>query len=136
VRPTLKIIAFALAAATLAVTGCGGERDALAAKRQRWAVERRGLEETLDQLEERMLSDQARVRFWQEMKARHESVTAVACTNLERHAESMAFLGDVQRGKRDALTKKQHVARLVPAAAPDGSAHVVETTAHVASGAP
>ncbi len=39
-----------------------------------------------------MVAGQARVRFWREMRQRHQSVTAVACRNLDSHAESMAML--------------------------------------------
>lgn len=106
----------ALIAVVLALSACG--RDAaLETKRQRWAAEKRGLEERFDQLEERMLSDQARVRFWQEMRARHEGVTAVACANLDQHAEGMAVLHERQQEKRDALARKNRVAaRFVPPA--------------------
>jgi hypothetical protein len=101
--------------ALLVLGGCGG-RSVLEAKRQRWAVERRGLEDSLSTLEERLLADQARVRFWQEMRARHESVTAVACSNLDRHADGMALLGERQHQKLDALARKHRVAaRYVPA---------------------
>jgi hypothetical protein len=110
--------------AVLALAGCGGGRAALEAHRGRWAEERRSLEESLDQLEERLLTDQARVRFWLEMRDRHESVSAVACTNLERHADGIALLQDRARDKRDALARKNRVAsRFVPPAdvASDGA---------------
>jgi hypothetical protein len=104
----------------VALAGCG-RRDADAARRQRLAADRRGLEESLEQLEDRMLSDQARVRFWRELRERHERVSAVACTNLDRHAEAMAMLQDQQRHKRDALARKNRVAaRFV---APADAAH-------------
>ena len=57
---------------------------------ERLAAERRSLDAALDQLEDRLLANQARVRFWQEMRSRHESVSAVACASLEEHAEDMA----------------------------------------------
>jgi len=103
--------------AVLALAGCDGGRAALEAHRARWAEERRSLEESLDQLEERLLTDQARVHFWLEMRDRHESVSAVACTNLERHADGIALLQDRAREKRDALSRKNRVAtRFVPSA--------------------
>ncbi len=105
-----------LVMALLALGACTG-RNALDVKRQRWDVERSGLEEQLDQLEERLLTDQARVHFWQQMRERHESVSAVACVNLGRHAESIALLDEKQRDKRDVLAKKNRVAaRFVPGA--------------------
>jgi hypothetical protein len=59
----------------------------------RVAGERKNLEASLEQLEERLLADQSRVRFWREMKDRHESVSAVACASQEEHAQGMAMHG-------------------------------------------
>jgi hypothetical protein len=84
-----KAVIAALAASVL-VVACA-PRDA-EIRRARMAAERRSLEATLDALEERLLVDQARVRFWREMRERHESVTAIACTSLEEHAAEMARL--------------------------------------------
>src|SRR5690242_5629877 len=64
------LLAIALAA------GCA-PRDR-AVRLARVAGERKNLEASLEQLEERLLADQSRVRFWREMKDRHESVSAVA----------------------------------------------------------
>ncbi len=57
---------------------------------ERLAAERRSLEATFDHLEDRLLVNQSRVRFWQEMRSRHESVAAVACASLQEHAQEMA----------------------------------------------
>jgi len=109
-------VGLVMAVAVLVLAACtgGSARDV---KRQRWDAERRGLEEQLEQLEERLLADQARVHFWQQMRERHESVSAVACANLGRHAESIALLDEKQREKRDATARKNRVAaRFVPGA--------------------
>jgi hypothetical protein len=106
---TTRALAFVVVLAA-ALAGCGGGRDALDVHRARWAAERRGLEDRLDRLEERLLTDQARVRFWQEMRERHESVTAIACTNLERHVDHIAALDDRQREKRATLARRSRVA--------------------------
>jgi hypothetical protein len=55
------------------------------------AAERRNLELTLDGLEDRLIVNQSRVRFWREMRDRHESVTAIACASQGEHAEEMAL---------------------------------------------
>jgi hypothetical protein len=102
--------------ALLALAACG-DRTAVEAKRQSLAEERRAMDRRLDQLEARLLTDQASVRFWREMRDRHEGVAAVACTNLERHAEGMALLQVKQREKVDARSRKNRVAaRFVPPA--------------------
>lgn len=77
-----------LVAAVLACAACAPKDAGI--RRQRLAAERRSLEATLDGLEDRLLANQARVRFWLEMRSRHESVAAIACTSLEEHAEEMA----------------------------------------------
>jgi hypothetical protein len=56
----------------------------------RWgAAESAALDAQIAVIEERLLVQQARVSFWQEMRTRHESVTAVACDNLGEHAAAM-----------------------------------------------
>jgi hypothetical protein len=57
----------------------------------RLQAERRSLEATFDHLEDRLLVNQARVRFWEEMRDRHESVSAIACASLDAHAQEMAL---------------------------------------------
>jgi hypothetical protein len=77
-----------LVVALLAAPGCAPSD--LEVHRARLAAERRNLEQTLDVLEDRLLVNQARVRQWQDLKSRHESVSAVACASLDQHAEEMA----------------------------------------------
>jgi hypothetical protein len=83
--------AFPLFVALIACAACGphGPQDA-GIRRQRLLAERRTLEATFDQLEDRLVEGQARVHFWQEMKARHESVSAISCASMEEHAMEMA----------------------------------------------
>lgn len=76
-----------ITAALLAATGCVPREAEI--RRERLAAERRNLEETFDRLEERMVANQARVRFWREMRARHESVSAIACAAQDEHAAEM-----------------------------------------------
>ena len=110
----------AIVGALMLLAGCRagcGEPRVLTEARARWDAERRALEERLDALEERLLVDQARVRYWGEMKERHASVSAVACSNLAQHAESLAVHEEQQRAKMGQLTRRSRVAaRFVPAA--------------------
>ena len=57
---------------------------------ERLAAERRALATTFDRLEDRLVVNGARVRFWREMRDRHESVSAIACAVQDEHAEAMA----------------------------------------------
>ena len=96
---------------------CSGEPRALVEARARWDAERQALDGQLDALEERLLADQARVRFWGEMKERHASVTAVACSNLAQHAERVAAYEEQQRAKMGQVGRRHRVAaRFGPAA--------------------
>lgn len=44
----------------------------------------------LDVLQARLLVAGQRVRFWDEMRTRHQSVSAIACTSQEAHAVALA----------------------------------------------
>lgn len=79
----------ALLLAAVAVCVACAPRDA-GIRRERLAAEHRVLQAALDDLQIRLLADQARVRFWQEMRERHESVAALACSVQEEHAREMA----------------------------------------------
>ncbi len=57
---------------------------------ERLDAQRRALDLTFDRLEDRLITNQARVRFWREMRERHESVSAIACAVQDEHAEEMA----------------------------------------------
>ena len=56
----------------------------------RLAAEHRLLMEKLDDLQARLIVDGQRVRFWEEMQHRHESISAIACSSQETHAIAMA----------------------------------------------
>jgi hypothetical protein len=104
-----------IAAAALAA-GCA-PRDA-EVRLARGAAERRNLESTFDQLQSRLLVNQARVRFWREMRDRHESVAAIACASLEEHATEMA-----QHHVIPAPHSSLHQARVATAAGPAPARH-------------
>lgn len=70
-----------------------------------------GLQARVAALEERLLADRARVRFWLEMQRRHEGVTAVTCSNLAAHYEAMAHAGDLPRAA-EPKRRRLAVARL------------------------
>lgn len=90
-RPALgeaRLRALPAAIAVLLALACA-PKDATI-RRARAAAETRNLAATFDRLEERLVMTQARVRLWQELRARHESVSAIACASLDSHAEEMA----------------------------------------------
>jgi len=63
-----------------------GDREV---RRQRLEADHRALVAKLDDLQARLMVDAERVRFWEEMRDRHQSVSAVACTSQEAHAMAM-----------------------------------------------
>ena len=91
---------------------------------ERLAQERAALERSLDDLGARLLVGQARVRFWDEMRERHSTVSAVACEVQGRHADAMAAHGarnSPPRGRAAAGRRApaaRNVARPTPASAP------------------
>lgn len=61
-----------------------------AVRRERLDSEHRALVAQIDELQARLLVDAERVRFWEQMRDRHETVSAIACTSQEAHAVAMA----------------------------------------------
>ncbi len=76
--------------AVLAVLACACAPKDRDIRLGRLAAERRALNRTFDRLEDRLVVNQARVRFWYEMRDRHESVSAIACAVQGEHAQEMA----------------------------------------------
>jgi hypothetical protein len=99
-----------------------------AVRLERLAAQRRSLDLTFERLEARFVATQARVRFWDEIRARHESVSAISCASQDEHAEEMArhFLPPAPGGPRArvASVAPSRAAGRVPAAAPARSVAV------------
>ena len=70
---------------------------------ERLAAERRALDRTFDHLEERLVVNQARVRFWDEMRERRESESVIAWAVPDERAEERA--AHVPSPERSALTR-------------------------------
>jgi hypothetical protein len=103
-------------AAAVAIACAPSDRDV---RLERLEAERRSLVATFDHLEDRLVVNQARVRFWQEMRERHESVSAIACASLEQHAGEMASRGVLLQHSslhRSRVASARSPAERVPAA--------------------
>lgn len=74
-------------AASASTSASPGDRDVRLGRLQ---AEHRALMNDLDDLQARLIVTGERVRFWEEMRTRHESVSAIACTSQEAHAVAMA----------------------------------------------
>ena len=83
---------------------CGPSAAEERARREALAAEGRALEQAADVVEERLLSGEARLAVWNEMVARHQQVSEIACRVGDAHFQDMARLFEEQaekgRGKR------------------------------------
>lgn len=96
-------------AAMLACVACAGkpagEREV---RLQRLEADHRALVAQLDDLQARLLVNGERVRFWEGMRDRHQSVSAIACTSQEAHATAMAeYLEREQPASRHPSTPRR-----------------------------
>jgi hypothetical protein len=85
----LRATPLLLVIGTLTLVACGPRDGDVRIARAR--AETRMLSANLERLEDRMLASQARVHHWQEMRQRHESVSAIACASQDEHAAEMAM---------------------------------------------
>ncbi len=99
-------------AGSLLLSACGPGREPA---RARLEVQREHLEASLDRLEARLLDGRARVAAWQDLRARHARVSAVAC---EVNASHVADMARVEAEEREQA--RAGAARLAAAALPRG----------------
>jgi hypothetical protein len=93
-------------------------------RRAQLRAEARNLEETMQRLEDRLLANQSRVRFWRELRDRHESVTAISCASQDAHAVEMATRLEQtqQRQQQHSTLHRAKVAAVSTQAAPSRAA--------------
>ena len=98
-----------IAAAALGALASGfTPAPGLAAERERWASEAAQVDASLAALEDRLLANQARVRLWEEMRSRHQSVSQVACENLGEHARAL-HASSVRTQERDRVARRSRL---------------------------
>lgn len=91
-------------------TACVGEPTDGAARLAAIHSEAKGINDSLDQVEGRLLEDQSNVHLWAELKERHQHVSAVAVTNQNGHFAEMVRLLDAQQEKARKLHRPRAVA--------------------------
>lgn len=79
--------------------GCAISPAEERARREALAAEGRALELAADAVEARLLAGQARLAVWNELAARREQVTEVACRVGDAHFQDMARLFEEQAEK-------------------------------------
>jgi hypothetical protein len=102
-----------VAIAAVAIAACAPrDREVRLARVQSEGL---ALRARLDELHVRLLADQARVRYWEETRGRHQGVAAVACSNLDAHALAMArrqLLEDARSAPLAARPREHHRTRV------------------------
>lgn len=97
--------------------GCGG--GPVQSEAERLAeIQREGreLDQAFDKLEDRFLADQARLDLWEELKVRHQHVSAVATANAEAHLVAMVRHAEHQEWKASELRRGRLLPRTVASA--------------------
>jgi hypothetical protein len=99
----MRIVVSILLATSL---GCSISPAEERARRDALAADGRALELAVDAVESRLLAGEVRLAVWNELAARREQVTEVACRVGDTHFQDMARLFEEQaekgRGKRRA----------------------------------
>lgn len=101
------------AALGMGAAGCAGGPSAAEEAQRLEAIQRDGaaLSQAADELEDRMLADQANLLLWQELARRHQQVSVVVTRTQMEHFSSMVELLEHQEEKARKL-KRRHVAEL------------------------
>jgi len=95
--------------AALGAAGCEAGPTPEEEARRMAEIQRQGdeLTQAADDLEDRMLADQANLLLWQEMARRHQRVSAVATRTQLEHFRSMVALLEQQQEKARKLKRRQ-----------------------------
>lgn len=88
-------------------TGCFSAPPEAIARLEAVKAQGREMEASLDDVEERLLGNQASVHLWQEMGRRHRNVSAVACENAAQHVAAMEVHEDKQIKKKRRMRQQR-----------------------------
>ncbi len=99
----------------VAVGACQGRTAAVRDADRPVAEQVRRVDQMLDELEQRLLAGHSKVTLWEELQARHETVSGIACRNLGEHARAVALFDEREGNGRAALRKNRIASRLDPA---------------------
>jgi hypothetical protein len=93
-----------LVAAWILGLGCGrGPAPSAADELKEIQREGKELDASLDRLEDRFLADQSQVQLWEELKVRHQHVSALATATAHEHLVGMLRHYEHQEAKAAAL---------------------------------
>lgn len=100
------VATWALGASLALPTGCLKPSTEASQRLQRVRQEGAKMDAAFDSLEERMLGNSANLAMWNEMARRHQSVSQIACENLDEHLRDMARNLERQQNKEAALKRR------------------------------
>ena len=96
-----------MALVAAAGVGCSEPTTEAAERLARVKQEAADLDRVLDDVEERLLGNQAQVHLWQELGRRHQNVSAVACENMSSQVVAMAKNVEVQQVRTRRLERER-----------------------------
>lgn len=83
----------------LMFTGCFSPSDESRARLVAIETEGKQMEVTLDEVEERLLGNQAMLQSWQELGRRHREVTQLHCAQSESHLAAIVNLQESKQSR-------------------------------------
>lgn len=101
---SMGVVALALMA------GCAQPPPDAEARLAELEAEGKKMDEALDNVEERLLGNQARMHLWQELGERHKYVSAVHCQHADANLAAMLEHQEKQEEKARKLKRRRHVA--------------------------
>jgi Skp family chaperone for outer membrane proteins len=101
---SVGVLALALSA------GCAQPPPDAEARLAALEAEGKKMDAALDNVEERLLADQARMHLWQELGERHKSVSAIHCKHADANLAAMLEHQEKQEEKARKLKRRRHVA--------------------------
>jgi uncharacterized protein YceH (UPF0502 family) len=100
----LAVLALALS------TGCAEPPPDAEARLAALEAEGKQMDAALDNVEERLLGNQAQVHLWQELGRRHQQVSAIHCQHADTHMAAILEHHEKQEEKARQLKKRRRVA--------------------------
>lgn len=88
-------------------SGCFSAPPEAVARLEAVKAQAKSMDAALDEVEERLLGNQAAVHLWQEMGRRHRNVSAVACENAAQHVAAMEVHQDKQQKKKRRISQQR-----------------------------
>ncbi len=96
----------AVVACLVLTGGCFSPPEEAVARLEQTRAEAASLHGALDEVEERLLGNHAKLTLWSELAERHQQVSEIACGNFTRHTEAMAALMRAQDAKARRLEQR------------------------------